>query len=262
MSAAPIVIKIGGRTLSSPGVVEHLVSDISSRSDRRIVLVHGGGAAVTSLAGRLGISSEFADGVRMTGKEEMEVVDMVLAGLLNKRIARRFQAAGVPAVGLCASDGGLLTGAPVTRPDGSPSRTGRVVARAPAVLEHLLEAGYLTVLASTFMDEAGTGLNLNADDAAFEIATMLRARALLFLSDVPGILRGAGATEAPIPVLTPPEVEQEIAAGVIGGGMIPKVRSSVGALHAGVGIVIIGAYTEASSLDELMSGRSGTRIEA
>lgn len=262
MSGAPIVIKIGGRTLSSPGVLEHLVADISARPDRSIVLVHGGGAAVTSLAGRLGITSEFADGVRMTGEEEMEVVDMVLAGLLNKRIARRFQAAGVPAVGLCASDGGLLTGAPVTRPDGSPSRTGRVVARTPAVLEHLLQAGYLTVVASTFMDEAGGGLNLNADDAALEIATMLSARALVFLSDVPGILRGAGRTDARIPVLTPAEVEEEIDAGVIAGGMIPKVRSSVAALHAGVGTVIIGAYTEASSLDDVMSGHSGTRIEA
>jgi acetylglutamate kinase len=219
--------------------------------------VHGGGAEVTALAERLGISSEFADGVRMTGEKEMDVVDMVLAGLINKRIARRFQAAGVKAAGICASDGGLLRGTPVLRPDGSPSRTGRVVARDGAFLEHLLTGSYLAVVASTFTDGDGGGLNLNADDAALEIATMLSAEALLFLSDVPGILRGTEAIDR----LRPAEVEEEIAAGVISGGMIPKVRSSVAALHAGVGTVIIGSYTEDASLNRILAGHSGTRIE-
>lgn len=274
MNSHTIVVKIGGRTLSSPGVLEHLVADIAALEDYRIVLVHGGGAEVTSYAGRLGITSEFADGVRMTGEEEMEVVDMVLAGLVNKRVARRFQTAGVPSAGICASDGGLLTGTPVVRPDGSPSRTGRVVARNPAFLEHVLDGGYLAVVASTFSDGDGGGLNLNADDAALEIATVLAADALLFLSDVPGILRrrgtedaggapGTGTEVAPelIRRLTPTEVEAEIGTGTITGGMIPKVRSSVAALHAGVGIVIIGSYTEDASLEHILAGNSGTRIE-
>lgn len=274
MNSHTIVIKIGGRTLSSPGVLEHLVADIAALEDYRIVLVHGGGAEVTAYAGRLGITSEFADGVRMTGEEEMEVVDMVLAGLVNKRVARRFQAARVPSAGICASDGGMLTGTPVLRPDGAPSRTGRVAARNPAFLEHLLAGGYLAVVASTFTDGDGGGLNLNADDAALEIATMLAADALLFLSDVPGILRrrgtedasntvGPGTEDAPelIRRLTPTEVEAEIGTGTISGGMIPKVRSSVAALHAGVGIVIIGSYTEDASLKHILAGNSGTRIE-
>ncbi len=280
MNSHTIVVKIGGRTLSSPGVLEHLVADIAALEDYRIVLVHGGGAEVTAYAGRLGITSEFADGVRMTGEEEMEVVDMVLAGLLNKRVARRFQVAGVPSVGICASDGGLLTGTPVLRPDGNPSRTGRVASRNPAFLEHLLTGGYLAVVASTFSDGDGGGLNLNADDAALEIATMLTTDALLFLSDVPGILRrrgtedepgtagpgtevGPGTEDAPglIRRLTPTEVEAEIGTGTISGGMIPKVRSSVAALHAGVGTVIIGSYTEDASLKHILAGNSGTRIE-
>lgn len=263
MNSHTIVIKIGGRTLSSPGVLERLVADIATLEDYRIVLVHGGGAEVTAYAGRLGITSEFADGVRMTGEEEMEVVDMVLAGLVNKRVARRFQAAGVPSAGICASDGGMLTGTPVLRPDGTPSRTGRVAARNPAFLEHLLAGGYLAVVASTFTDGDGGALNLNADDAALEIATMLSADALLFLSDVPGILRRRGTEDAPelIRRLTPPEVEAEIGAGTITGGMIPKVRSSVAALHAGVGTVIIGSYTEDASLEHILAGNGGTRIE-
>jgi acetylglutamate kinase len=257
MTARTIVVKIGGRTLSSPGVLERLVEDVAGLGNHRIALVHGGGGEVTALAERLGIASEFADGVRMTGEQEMDVVDMVLAGLVNKRIARRFQRGGIPAAGICASDGGLLTGIPIRRPDGRPSRTGRVAGRDPDLLHHLLDGGYLAVIASTFADEGGSGLNLNADDAALEIATMLEADDLVFLSDVPGILRG---TEV-IPWLRTAEVEGEIEAGVIAGGMIPKVRSSVGALHAGVGTVIIGTYTESSSLEELLAGHSGTRIE-
>ncbi|NBB90284.1 MAG: acetylglutamate kinase [Spirochaetes bacterium] len=274
MNSPTIIVKIGGRTLSSPGVLEHLVADIAALEDSRIVLVHGGGAEVTDYAARLGITSEFADGVRMTGEEEMEVVDMVLAGLVNKRVARRFQRAGVRCAGICASDGGLLTGTPVFRPDGSASRTGRVVSRDPAFLEHVLDAGYLAVVASTFTDGDGGGLNLNADDAALEIAMLLAADALVFLSDVPGILRGRRTEDAGgaprtgtedevelISRLTPTEAEAEIAVGAISGGMIPKVRSSVAALHAGVGIVIIGSYTEDASLRQILDGNSGTRIE-
>ncbi|MFP4374106.1 MAG: acetylglutamate kinase [Spirochaetaceae bacterium] len=275
MNSPAIVVKIGGRALSNPGVLEHLIADIAALlRSHRVVLVHGGGAEVTAYAARLGITSEFADGVRMTGEDEMEVVDMVLAGLVNKRIARRFQAAGLRAVGICASDGGILTGTPVVRPDGTPSRTGRVVARDPAFLEHVLNGGYLAVVASTFTDGDGGGLNLNADDAALEIATILAADALLFLSDVPGILRrrgtedaggtpGTGTEDAPelIRRLTPTEVETEIGTGTISGGMIPKVRSSVAALHAGVGTVIIGSYTEDESLTDILAGNSGTRIE-
>ena len=274
MNSHTIIVKIGGRTLSSPGVLEHLVADIAALENYRIVLVHGGGAEVTDYAERLGITSEFADGVRMTGEEEMDVVDMVLAGLVNKRVARRFQKAGVRCAGICASDGGLLTGTPVLRPDGSASRTGRVVSRDPALLEHVLDAGYLAVVASTFTDGDGGGLNLNADDAALELATVLAADALVFLSDVPGILRGRGTEHASneggpgtedelelISRLTPTEVETEIGTGTISGGMIPKVRSSVAALHAGVGIVIIGSYTEDASLEHILAGNSGTRIE-
>ncbi|MFO8064035.1 MAG: acetylglutamate kinase [Spirochaetia bacterium] len=280
MSHQTIVVKIGGRTLAEPGVLEHLVADIQRMSSYRCVLVHGGGDEVTGLAGRLGITSEFVDGIRMTGDEEMDAVDMVLSGLVNKRVARRFQAAGVSALGMCASDGGTLVGEPIPRPDGSHSRTGRVKNGNPALLEHVLTGGYVAVVASTFMDRGGAGLNLNADDAALEIAKMLSARALLFLSDVPGILAGAGGTDSAagadsaggtdsaagaerqlIPRLSPAEVESRISDGSIGGGMIPKVRSSVGALHAGVGTVIIGSYTETETLERMIDGQSGTRIE-
>ena len=303
MKASTVVVKIGGRTLSASGVLDRLVSDVAgivgTEQAYRIIIVHGGGAEVTALAERLGIVSEFADGIRMTGAEEMDAVDMVLSGLVNKRVARRFQAAGVDAVGISGSDGGTLIGEPVLRPDGRESRTARPSAGGPALLRHLLDGGYLAVVASTVMDEGGRGLNLNADDAALEIAKMLEADALLFLSDVPGVLRAAGTehgraagtehgraagtehgrggsageagTEAGaeeraesgatvIHDLPASAVEAEIEAETISGGMIPKTRSSVGALHAGVGTVIIGPYTEDGSLQALLAGRRGTRI--
>ena len=290
MSRTTPVVNIGGRTLSAPGIPDRLILDVRrlatesvSGDPNRIVVVHGGGSEVTKLAGRLGITSEFLDGVRMTGEEEMDAVDMVLSGLVNKRVARRFEAAGVPAAGICGSDGGLITGEPVLRPDGTPSRTGRVSTVSPGLLEHLLSAGYLVVVASTIMDPDGHGLNLNADDAALEIAKMLSADTLVFLSDVPGIMRagteeedrgteaapaGAASLESSragtevIDRLTPEAAEAEIASGSISGGMIPKVRSSIGALQAGVGTVIIGSYTEGVSLEQLIGGRSGTRIES
>jgi acetylglutamate kinase len=282
MKASTVVVKIGGRTLSASGVLDRLVSDVAgivgTEQAYRIIIVHGGGAEVTALAERLGIVSEFADGIRMTGAEEMDAVDMVLSGLVNKRVARRFQAAGVDAVGISGSDGGTLIGEPVLRPDGRESRTARPSAGGSALLRHLLDGGYLAVVASTVMDEGGRGLNLNADDAALEIAKMLEADALLFLSDVPGVLRAAGTehgraagTEAGaeeraesgatvIHDLPASAVEAEIEAETISGGMIPKTRSSVGALHAGVGTVIIGPYTEDGSLEALLAGRRGTRI--
>ncbi|MFP4010841.1 MAG: acetylglutamate kinase [Spirochaetaceae bacterium] len=289
MSSETIVVKVGGRTLSAAGVLEHLAEDIGSiRKAGRInvVLVHGGGAEVTRLAERLGIRSEFADGIRMTGDEEMDVVDMVLAGLVNKRVARSLQAAGVRAVGICGSDAGMLIGEPVERPDGTPSRTGRILRSDRELLDCLLTQGCVAVVASTIMDTHGTGLNVNADDVALELAKVVSARALVFLSDVPGVLRGTevkgeepheNEENATIPEpggpsggtpggiigrMTPTEAEEAIARGIIREGMIPKVRSSVGALHAGVGTVIIGAYTKGTSLQHMLAGDGGTRIES
>ena len=251
-----IVMKIGGTALqhaSFGALSEELVG--AARRDE-IVVVHGGGKEVSSYAAGRGIESHFENGVRMTGAEEMAVVDMVLAGLVNKRVVRGLAALGCPAVGLSGADAGMLTGEAVHDAEGRATRTGRLAHTRPEVLRHLLGGGYLPVVASTVSAADGTPLNLNADDAALALAEALDANTLLFFSDIPGVMKG----EEVVGFLDAGRVEEEIEAGTIAGGMIPKVRSAVRALDHGVDAVVIGGYREHGDLERLLHGDLGTRI--
>jgi len=259
MENPTVIVKIGGKAAADSWQVTSLIEEIHLLGgEKRFVLVHGGGKEVSTLAARLGIESVFENGIRMTGTREMDVVDMVLSGLANKRIVRALAAHGVRAVGLSGSDGNLFTGKPVNNSRGEETRTGTLTRVQPEILSCLLSDGYLPVLASTFSDGNGAGLNLNADDAALAVATALHAESLLFLSDIPGIMKDGHV----IPFLSPSRVESEISSGVIEGGMIPKVRSSVSALSHGVGTVIIGQYSAEGDLRRFLSGQNGTRITA
>ncbi len=254
-----VVIKVGGAATADRQTFTRFLADLNAlRSVSRPILVHGGGAQVTALARTLGIQPVFVDGVRMTGEQEMEVVDMVLCGLINKQIVRGLLAHGAPAVGISGSDGGLLVGSPITDHEGRPSRTGEVRHCDPRLVETLLDAGYLPVVASTFSDGAGGGLNLNADDAALTLATTLRCDTMIFLSDIPGILARDGS---PIERLSISGVHGAIGDGTISGGMVVKTRACVHALNNGVKTIIIGRYTEPGALQQLLAAETGTRIE-
>ena len=155
--------------------------------DHRFLLVHGGGAEVTALSRKLGIESVFTNGLRQTSSTEMDVVDMVLAGKVNKHLVRLLRTRGLDAVGLSGSDGGILKGKSVGNlPDGSLSRTADVVGVDDRLLKLLTDNGFLPVIASPSMDSTGLALNLNADTAAFSLAVALSCAALVFLSDIPG----------------------------------------------------------------------------
>ncbi len=249
-----ICIKIGGKAATDEGSIASLVEEIAGlSSQRQFVVVHGGGAEVTRLSERLGHSPTFRDGVRMTSAEEMEVVDMVLSGRMNKSLVRRFAAAGVSAVGLSGSDGRLFEGEPIEEG----THTGKITGVEPRLLRLLLEERYLPVVASTSTTRDGIALNINADEAAFSIAAALPADMLMFLSDTPGILASDGAL---IPELDERSVQENIADGTISGGMIPKVRASIGSLEAGVGSIVIGQYRERGELSRLLDGRMGSRV--
>lgn len=253
MAMKTIVVKIGGRAAEREDGLRALGAEICSLAKTdRFLLVHGGGAEVTAVSKKLGIEATFTAGVRETSAAEMDIVDMVLAGKVNKQIVRLLRTCGLDAVGVSGPDGGTFTGMPL----GPGTRTAEVQAIDARLLELLLANGFLPVISPVSMNPDGTGLNINADSVAFALATRLAASALLFLSDIPGILRDGSV----IRELRAAEAQALAASGVVSGGMIPKVSASVDALARGVRNVIIGQYEGPGSLAGLLDGRLGTRI--
>lgn len=246
------IVKIGGRVASEKTKTEALLRDMATVSSVSYILVHGGGAEVTSAAARFGIESRFVNGIRFTSPEEMAVVDAVLAGKINKELVRMAARAGLNGVGLSGSDAKLFTGRAVS--DGS--CTGTVTATDTGLLKLLLENGCFPIIATTSMTDTGLPLNINADEAALALASALKAARLIYISDIPGVLKEGTV----IPRLDRKTVAAEIESGVISGGMIPKVNSSVEAVANGVGSVIIGGYEEEGDLHRLESGTKGTSI--
>ena len=249
-----VVVKIGGDLAGNVTLLTQLGFEIGElQASHSCLLVHGGGAELSGLMRRVGLQPVFKDGVRMTTAAEMGYVDMVLSGQINKRLVRVFQSCGINAVGLSGSDGGLFVGSPIARD----SRTGDVSRLDPSLAVLLMKEGYFPVISSTSMDaERKQGLNINADSVAFRIASALRARFLVFISNIPGVLKHG----EPIPKLTVAGALKEIEEGTITGGMIPKVRASAEALGRGVEKIIIGEYREPRDLERLVSGRTGTQI--
>ncbi len=251
------VIKIGGDLASKQDLLADLAGDVRRLQNRshHCLLVHGGGAELSRLMRVAGIEPVFKDGIRQTSAEEMDYVDMVLSGSVNKRIVRLFQYEGLSAVGLSGSDGASFTGESI----GPGSHTGEVAEVDPGLLDLLLEKGYFPVVSSTSMDPIErVGLNINADSVAFRLAERMRARNLIFLSDVPGILKQGSV----LPALTAEQALNEIDVGTITAGMIPKVKASVEALEHGVRNILIGTYARKGDLAALIAGEGGTRISA
>ncbi len=211
---------------------------------------------MTAVSRKLGIEAVFKNGIRQTSPAEMDIVDMVLTGKVNTRLVRLCREAGLDAVGLCGCDGGSFLGVPMTGSTGE-NRTADVGPMNLRLLKLLLENGYLPVISPASMDERGRGVNINADSAAFGLAGEIRASSLVFLSDIPGILRDGTV----IPRLDVAGAKDLVSAGVVSGGMIPKVSASIDALSKGVRNVIIGEYGIDGDLSALMKGGKGTMIQ-
>lgn len=255
-----LVIKLGGAAADHESSLHAFTRELAAlvEAGARVVLVHGGGAEVSALSRRVGLQPRFRDGVRITTPEEMPYVDMVLCGAVNKRLVRTLGAAGLQAVGLSGSDGPMFTGAPL---DGAAAaaqgnhtaEVERVDARLPLLL---IKHGYLPVIAPTSVQPPARAVNINADTVALRLAPALGADRLLFLSDVPGILKdGAG-----LAALTPDQAAAEIASGTITGGMIPKVEAALHALAQGVRRVVIGQFAAPGDLVNLLTGAAGTTM--
>jgi len=219
----------------------------------------------------LGMNPQFRDGIRITTPDEMEVVDMVLAGRVNTELVRLAHRHRVPALGLTGADGGLLVGRLLVPEDGgTPStaaapdssslpetRTARPLRVDPAVLQMALAAGYLPIVATVGTGEDGGAVNINADEAAQAIAEAMDGATLCYLSDIPGVLDGAGSV---IREIDPGTIESLISSGVARDGMAAKLRSCAVAVTSGVGAVMIGRYLKRGDLERLIHGNGGSPI--
>jgi acetylglutamate kinase len=239
------VYKLGGPALEDPALIAPLAAEVG-RGGGRVVLVHGGGRQVERLLQALGIESRFVEGRRQTSPQAMEVVEMVLCGVVNKGLAAGLTAAGVPALGLCGRDGGMIR----ARLEPSLGRVGVPEHVDPRPLEAAWAAGFVPVVAPVSGGPAGEAVNVNADECALALARALRAESLVYLSDVDGVRVGS----ATAPSLRAAEAEERIADGTIGGGMALKVRAALDASHAGIPQVVVAGKAR------LTGGFAGTMI--
>jgi acetylglutamate kinase len=266
-----VVVKYGGHAMGDADLAKAFARDITllETSGVRPVVVHGGGPQIGEMLDKLGIKSEFKAGLRVTDKRTVEVVEMVLAGSINKEIVMAINAAGGKAVGLSGKDGNMVFAEKVERttkdPDsnieqvidlgfvGEPKTVNRTV------IDMVLGAELIPVIAPVAPGRDGETYNVNADTFAGAIAGALNATRLLFLTDVPGVLDKQGKL---LKELTVSQVEGLIADGTISGGMIPKVETCVEALTRGVeGVVILNGKTPHAVLLELFSDHgAGTLI--
>ena len=251
------VVKIGGSTL---GTRDTTLADVVALQRRglRPVVVHGGGALISEWLKLHGVLTRFERGLRVTDERTLEVVVAVLAGLVNKQLVAALTAAGGNAVGFSGADGGLLKARQLDQKLGFVGEVTEVDTR---LLIDLLDDGFVPVLAPIGVEwrgEAPSGqlLNINADTAAGAIAAALAARWLVFLTDVPGIRDEGGET---LPALSPPRAEELSAAGVIEGGMIPKVEACLRAAAAGCRSVIADGR-RAGALLEAIEEKTGTVV--
>ena len=233
-----IVLKYGGHAMLNEELKTAVLTDVVLMHfvGMRPVVVHGGGPEITSLLRRLGIPSRFVNGLRVTDRETMEVVEMVLVGRLNKEIVARINRLGGRAVGLSGKDADLLEARKLSsaqEPD--LGFVGEVAAVNPAVVRTLIDEGYIPVVAPVGWGPDGETYNINADHVAGRLAAALGADKLLILTDVPGILARPDEPDSLLSTVRSGEIPALMAAGKITGGMIPKVECCLAALEGGVG---------------------------
>ena len=200
------------------------------------ILVHGGGPEINAMLGRVGVQSSFHNGLRITDDATMEIVQMVLAGKLNKNIAASIGQLGGKAIGLCGKDADLIrVKKKPPLPDGVDlGHVGDIVSVNTKLLNALCQDEYIPVISSIGTDENGQSYNINADTAAAAVATALKAEKLIFLTDIDGVRADPEDPTSLYPILTVERARALIDEGVITGGMIPKVNSCVDAIEKGV----------------------------
>ncbi len=260
-SGAVVVVKFGGNAMGDDAAMADFARDVVLMRQVGVnpVVVHGGGPMINEMLAKLGIKSEFVRGKRVTDKATVEVVEMILSGLVNKRIVQAINDQGGRAVGISGKDDDLMV---CVADDPELGFVGRPVEMNVQVLRDLYAAGIIPVVApvATGMEDNET-FNVNGDTAAGAIAGALQADRLLLLTDVAGVKNAEGQV---VTQITPDEIRSMMASGVISGGMIPKVETALAALDQGVRAVTIldGRVPNAAILELFTDHGAGSQIRS
>ena len=256
-----VVIKYGGNAMINEQLKLQVMEDIVLLwlIGVRVVLVHGGGPEISGMMDRLGMKPEFVDGLRVTDGETVDIVQMVLAGKINKTLVNLLEKKGGQAIGISGMDGRLIE---AKIKDERLGFVGEITEIHIQPVLDLLEKGYIPVISTLGCDEEGNTYNINGDTAAARIAGALGAERMILLTDIAGILRDRNDPSTLIPAITPEDAENLSKEGIISGGMIPKVECCLEAIRSGVGnVVIMDGRVPHAILTELLTDEgAGTMI--
>lgn len=233
-----VVAKYGGNAMTDPQLKKSVMQDILLLQlvGVKVILVHGGGPEISAMLKKLSIESHFENGLRVTDDATMEVVQMVLAGKVNKSLAADLSALGGRAVGLCGIDGGLIK---VHQKNEKLGHVGEIDEINTKILDDLLDGGFIPVISSIGIDDDGNPYNINADTAAAKIAAALHAESMVVMSNINGVLRDKDDENSLISQMSLADAEELKKSGIIAGGMIPKVDCCTNAVKEGVKKVFI-----------------------
>ena len=234
-SGKTMVIKYGGSAMQNNRLKDSVMEDIILMSyvGINVVLVHGGGKEINKFLDKLNIQREFINGLRYTDEDTMEVVQMVLAGKVNKDLVSKINSKGGNALGLCGIDSNMLL-CEKLQGEIDLGYVGKIKKVNSQVIDDCLKDGYVSVIATIGVDEEGNSYNVNGDLAASAIAKELKAEKLILLTDVPGLLREPSMDESLISEIRKDEIHTLFEDGTISGGMIPKINCCLDALESGV----------------------------
>ena len=256
-----VVVKYGGNAMIDETLKQQVMEDVALLwlIGVKVVLVHGGGPEISDMMNKLGKKPEFVNGLRVTDKETVDIVQMVLAGKVNKNLVTLLQMKGGHAVGLSGMDGGIIE---AKVKDERLGFVGEITKIRTQPITDLLEKNYIPVISTVASDHQGNVYNINGDTAAAFIAGALGAARLIMMTDVAGILRDKDDPASLIPHLTVSEAHELYKEGVISGGMIPKVDCCIEAIRAGVQNVTImdGRIPHAILMELLTDEGAGTMV--
>ncbi len=248
------VIKFGGKAMVDGETCRSAMEDAAllKKQGLKVVIVHGGGPEITATMKKMGMEARFVDGLRYTDAETVSVVQMVLAGKINKTLVNFIQQSGENAIGLCGIDGRLLEAECLDEKLGYVGKITKVNAK---IIEDCIKAGYMPVISTVGCDAAGNVYNINADTAASEIASAMNAESLVLMTDIKGLMRDKADGGSLIERLNPESAKKLIRDGTISDGMIPKAECCINALEKGVeNVFIIDGRAPHSIFSDLLSG--------
>ncbi len=233
-----VVVKYGGNAMINEELKSAVMGDIVLLSliGVKVVLVHGGGPEITETLAKMNIESRFINGLRVTDAETAQVVQMVLAGKINKSLVNLLENTGGKALGLSGIDGHMLEATPISEELGF---AGEIINVNTAPIEDVLDKGYIPVISTVGCDNDGNVYNINADTAASKIASSLGAECLISMTNISGILRDKDDPSSLIQVIKAKDADKLYEEGIVSGGMIPKVQCCVDAINSGVKKVFI-----------------------